>query len=207
MIVDPKSKHFITASVEDVDIPLEQEPANNTPEFDCMGEDSVKRMEFSRKTFIKNMFLKSYDDFEMTSLEFPPYRISLNMLNIASVADFVFNQCRMNVQVLLACLSSASKMEHKSSFYDLRKQITSLMHMMRSGKTVTLQKTEGRLNDFRTFLNRIFSERFIKMFFMASHSRGNEVSGWVCVTLSSQEHNTFLRLPSLPIILFLVNVP
>lgn len=160
----------------DVDVPIEEEPANNTPEFDCSGEDSVKRLEFSRKTFIRNIFLRNYDDFEMQNLEFPPYKISLSMLNISSVADFVFNQCRMNVQVLLACLSSTSKMEHKSSFYELRKQITSLMHMMRSGKSTVLQRIEGRLNVFRTFLDRICTEKFIKMFFMASHSRGNEVS-------------------------------
>ncbi|KAL5286260.1 MMS22L family protein [Megaselia abdita] len=162
----------VCASSEEADR-ISEEPSNNTPEFDCLGEDSVKRIEFSRKTFTRNMFLKNYDDFEINILEFPPYKVSENMFNISSVSDFVFNQCRINVQILLSCLSS--KMEHKSSFYELRKQITTLMHMMRSGKATVLHQTEGRMNVFRTFLNRIFTEKFIKLFFMANHSRGNEI--------------------------------
>lgn len=136
----------------------------------------MQRIEFSRKTFIKNMFLRTYDDFEMKSLEFPPYTISLNMLNISSVADFAFKICRMNVQVLLACLSNNNKIAHKQRFYEMRKQITSLLHMMRSGKNTFLNQMESRLSLFRTFLTRFFTEKFIKLFFMATHSRGNEVS-------------------------------
>lgn len=156
---------------------MEEEDVNKTPEFDCLGEDSVRKNDFSKKTFIRNQFSRNYGSINIQSLTFSSFPcITLDMMNIDSVADFVFNQCRINVQALLASLSNPIKIDISNSFYHLRKEVTTTMHLMRSENASVQRIFEDRMRSFQTFLNRIFTERLIKMFFMASHSRGNEVN-------------------------------
>lgn len=175
--------HFVPEreqnKIPEVEEDEEDEYANTTiPKFNCLGDDTVTRLSFPKESFVKNMFLKSYDDNGEDNLEFPPYQISHGTLNIPAVANFVFNQSKKNVQILVTCLKTPRKFVHKGKFYEMRKQITDLLHFLRCGKGIVLRQVDDgkRLEGFRKFLNYMFSEKVLNMIYVAVSSRGNDVS-------------------------------
>ncbi|XP_055379869.1 protein MMS22-like [Condylostylus longicornis] len=147
-------------------------PTNSLPEFNCQGEDTTS-LDFLPDSFAKNFRVFNINFEQNEEIQLTKYNFDKNSLYSSFKVNLIFGQIRMNIQKLIVNIKS-SLQDDNLTFYQNRRQVTLLFHLINGYPTLDYMKLKPFLDSIRNLLDESSRKDFFRSIYLAYGCKGNE---------------------------------